>query len=119
MTTTGAARLQSSLRSVKPRIVVVEEAAEVFEPHIITSLTECCEHLILIGDHQQLRPNPADYHLGRDYHLNISLFERLVNNGFKFTQLQKQHRMRPEISRALMPHFYADLEVGNSFYKSF
>lgn len=52
MTTTGAARLQAALRSIKPRVVVVEEAAEVFEAHILTSLTECCEHLIMIGDHQ-------------------------------------------------------------------
>lgn len=29
--------------------VIVEEAAEVLESHIVTSLTEHCEHLILIG----------------------------------------------------------------------
>ena len=29
--------------------VVVEEAAEVLEAHIITSLSESCQHLILIG----------------------------------------------------------------------
>ena len=36
----------------------------------------------MIGDHQQLRPSPADYELGKDYHLDISLFERLVKNDF-------------------------------------
>jgi len=29
--------------------VIVEEAAEVLESHIIVSLTRHCEHLILIG----------------------------------------------------------------------
>ena len=30
-------------------IVIVEEAAEVLEAHIVSSLTEGCEHVILIG----------------------------------------------------------------------
>lgn len=61
MTTTGAARLQVTLQALKCRIVIVEEAAEVLESHIITSLTSHCAQLILIGDHQQLRPSTADY----------------------------------------------------------
>jgi superfamily I DNA and/or RNA helicase len=116
MTTTKAAGLQSALRSVKPRIVVVEEAAEVFEQHILTSLTECCEHLILIGDHQQLRPNPADFQLGKQYNLEISMFERLVMNGFEYRQLSTQHRMRPEISATMMGHFYANLQVKRHIF---
>lgn len=63
MTTTGAARLQATLQTLKFRIVIVEEAAEVLESHIITSLTSHCAHLILIGDHQQLRPSTADYYM--------------------------------------------------------
>jgi superfamily I DNA and/or RNA helicase len=118
MTTTSAARLQSALRSVKPRIVVVEEAAEVFEQHIVTALTECCEQLILIGDHQQLRPSPADYQLGKQYNLDISMFERLVMNGFEYKQLSTQHRMRPEISATLMGHFYANLQVEKHMFSN-
>lgn len=38
MTTTGAARLRSSLQSLRCPIVIVEEAAEVLEAHIVTSL---------------------------------------------------------------------------------
>lgn len=49
MTTTGAARLQDVLQVVGPRIVIVEEAAEVLEAHIIASLNKHCQHLILIG----------------------------------------------------------------------
>ncbi|PSN40870.1 hypothetical protein C0J52_20558 [Blattella germanica] len=50
MTTTGAARLQPLLKLLKPKIVIVEEAAEVLESHIVASLTTHCEHLILIGN---------------------------------------------------------------------
>lgn len=49
MTTTGAARMQGVLQMVGPQIVIVEEAAEVLEAHIITALSKNCQHLILIG----------------------------------------------------------------------
>ncbi|KAI1714324.1 AAA domain-containing protein [Ditylenchus destructor] len=110
MTTTGAAKHQATLLSLKPRIVIVEEAAEVLEAHLLACLTLACEHFILIGDHQQLRPNPAVYELAKDYKLDLSLFERLINNGYPYRALKRQHRMHPEISRVLMPHFYPDLE---------
>lgn len=32
-------------------IIIIEEAAEVFEAHIVTSLSKGTEHVILIGDH--------------------------------------------------------------------
>jgi hypothetical protein len=40
----------SILRSPFP--VIVEEAAEVLESHIITSITQDCQHLVLIGKRQ-------------------------------------------------------------------
>lgn len=55
MTTTGAAKFRTVLQKVRPRLVIVEEAAEVLEAHTITTLSEACQHLILIGDHQQVR----------------------------------------------------------------
>ncbi|KAK3589654.1 hypothetical protein CHS0354_015152 [Potamilus streckersoni] len=109
MTTTGAARYQSILQEIRPRIIVVEEAAEVFESHVVTTLNSGCEHVILIGDHKQLRPNPTVYKLAKDYNLDLSLFERMTNNKFPFQCLQLQHRMRPEISE-LMHNIYSDLQ---------
>lgn len=109
MTTSGAARYQSVLREIGPKVVVVEEAAEVLEAHIVTTLSKSCEHLILIGDHKQLRPNPTVYKLAVRYNLDISLFERMVKNGMKFNCLELQHRMRPEIS-SIMRHIYPELK---------
>lgn len=71
ITTSGAARLRNKLKQIAPKIVIVEEAAEVFEAHVLTSLTSSAEHLILIGDHFQLKPNPSVYHLGRDFGLSL------------------------------------------------
>ena len=46
----------------------------------------------------------------KNYNLDISLFERLLNNGFEYVKLLEQHRMRPEISRIVKNEFYPDLQ---------
>ncbi|GJQ79482.1 hypothetical protein Trydic_g16335 [Trypoxylus dichotomus] len=114
MTTTGAARLRGSLRALKSPIVIVEEAAEIMESHVITSLTEHCTHLILIGDHQQLRPSTADYTMEKQYYLGISLFERMVRNNINCNVLSVQHRMRPEIAKLIAPNIYPHLQNHES-----
>ncbi|XP_025196987.1 NFX1-type zinc finger-containing protein 1-like isoform X1 [Melanaphis sacchari] len=103
LTTTGAAMRHSLLLDLKPPIVIVEEAAEVLESHIVASLTEYCQHLILIGDHQQLRPRNASFTLAKRFNFDISLFERMVKSGFPCYTLATQHRMRPEISALMKP----------------
>ena len=109
MTTTAAARYQSIMQEIGPKIIIVEEAAEVLEAHVISTLSRACEHLILIGDHKQLRPNPTVHKLARDYNLEISLFERMVYNDLHLDCLKWQHRMRPEISR-VMKTIYPELQ---------
>jgi len=52
MTTTGRAKYAKYLENMTFPIVIVEEAAEVFEAHIMTSLSRKTEHVILIGDHE-------------------------------------------------------------------
>ena len=113
MTTSGAARYQKVLSEIKPKIIIIEEAAEILEGHVIASLSSGCQHLILIGDHQQLRPSTNVYALAKRYNLELSLFERMVKNGLQCTCLEKQHRMRPSISR-IMKHIYPDLRDDES-----
>ena len=117
MTTTGAAKYQHILHLVKPRIVIVEEAAEVLESHIVSALNAGTQHLILIGDHKQLRPKPNEYELAKKYNLDISLFERLIRNGFPHATLEYQHRMRPEIAELVKPHIYSVLSNHPSVEK--
>ena len=96
--------------------MIVEEAAEVFEAHVVSSLSQHCEHLILIGDHVQLKPSPTVYKLATDYKIDVSLFERLINNHIKKVMLTTQHRMRPDIS-ILMKHFYECKIIDNENVK--
>ncbi|XP_040290237.1 NFX1-type zinc finger-containing protein 1-like isoform X1 [Bufo bufo] len=117
MTTTGAAKYRKLLQVVQPRIVIVEEAAEVLEAHIITALSHSCQHLILIGDHQQLRPATTVYEVAKNFNLEVSMFERLIRMGIPYVRLNYQHRMRPEIAKLLTPHIYDKLENHESVYK--
>lgn len=87
----------------------MEEAAEILEAHVVCSMTSHCQHAILIGDHKQLRPKASVYKLGKDFNLNISLFERMVNVRDDCAQLAHQHRMRPQFAKLLTPSIYETL----------
>ncbi|GKT46258.1 NFX1-type zinc finger-containing protein 1 [Colletotrichum spaethianum] len=101
-TTTAAAKYKSLIKAAKPDVVLVEEAGEILEAHVLTALHSETSQLILIGDHKQLRPKINNYTLsvenGEGFDLNRSLFERLILQGHDHDTLQKQHRMHPEIS---------------------
>ncbi|KAH6953007.1 P-loop containing nucleoside triphosphate hydrolase protein [Fusarium avenaceum] len=102
-TTTAAAMYQSIIETANPDVILVEEAGEILEAHIITALSASVKQLILIGDHKQLRPKVNNYNLtkekGEGFDLNVSLFERLVCQGRDFTSLEEQHRSHPDISQ--------------------
>ena len=117
MTTTGAAKYQHLLHSARSRILIVEEAAEVLESHIIASLSPTIQQLVMIGDHKQLKPKPSNYELVKKYHFDVSLFERLADNKMPCATLEVQHRMRPEIANLLRPHFYTRLLDHNTVCK--
>ena len=116
MTTTCASRYRHVLRNIQPKVVVIEEAAEVLEAHVISSLVKETQHCILIGDHQQLRPNPSVYNLANDFNLDLSLFERMVRINMECPTLNIQHRMRPQISLPLR-HIYPELRDHESVTK--
>jgi hypothetical protein len=51
-TTTAAAIYRDAIREVGPEVLVVEEAGEVLESHVLTALSNKTKRLILIGDHK-------------------------------------------------------------------
>ncbi|KAK2705482.1 hypothetical protein QYM36_015764 [Artemia franciscana] len=110
ITTTGCAKNDKLVTRLSSKIIVVEEAAEALEVHTLIPMTTDCQHLILIGDHQQLRPSPSVSSLGKYYNLDVSMFERFVHLGMKRVMLSVQHRMRPEVARLIVPAIYPSLE---------
>ena len=101
-TTTGAAKYRELLEVSKPGVLIIEEAGEVLEAHVLSSLVSNIKHVIMIGDHKQLRPKVETHSLTVDakqgHDLNLSLFERLIGAGLAHKTLEMQHRMRPDIS---------------------
>lgn len=110
-------------QGLSPRVLLVEEAGQVMEAHILGTLVPSIEHLILIGDPLQLRPTLnnycelASYELvdsksdshhsalsmdnrrGRElYKFDMSLMERLSTSGLAMSSIDVQRRMRPTIS---------------------
>ncbi|KAF9942869.1 hypothetical protein BGZ67_009963 [Mortierella alpina] len=123
VTTYGAAKHQNLITTLKPKIVICEEAGEVLESHILTALSGSTEHVILIGDHLQLRPKVCSYelssesHQGRQYNLNRSLFERLVVAAkVPSSLLTTQRRMRPEICSMVRCTLYPELVDGEQVF---
>jgi hypothetical protein len=116
-TTTAAAMHSYILRAANPDVILVEEAGEILESHILTALAPSVRQVILIGDHKQLRPKVNNYKLsvekGGGYNLNMSLFERLLTQGYEHTTLKKQHRMHPEISLFPRKLTYSELVDGS------
>jgi hypothetical protein len=121
LTTSGLARNLGMLRKLQSRVLICEEAGEVLEAHLLTTFLPSIEHAILIGDHQQLRPQIQNYDLssanprGEQYSLDISLFERLVHPSpgiqrLPYSTLETQRRMHPSISRLVRETLYPALK---------
>lgn len=112
ITTSTVARRIDLFKSVSPKVMICEEAAEVSEPHFISTLIPGLEHLIQIGDHKQLRPHINNHKLGvesdteKKWQFDRSQFERRATgepglSPVPFAQLNVQRRMRPEISKLI------------------
>ncbi|GFF45258.1 helicase required for RNAi-mediated heterochromatin assembly 1 [Aspergillus lentulus] len=114
MTATGLSKYRALISSVKPKTILIEEAAEVIEAPIAVACLDSVQHMILVGDHQQLKGHCAVQDLeGEPFHLDVSMFERLVKNGIGYVTLRRQRRMVPEIRRLLEP-IYGELRDHQS-----
>ena len=110
LTTTGLSKYRPLIASLKPKIILIEEAAEVIEAPVTAACFESLEHLILVGDHKQLQGHCTVDELGRHpYNLNVSMFERLVNNGIPHKTLLRQRRMDPDFRQLIGP-IYPELK---------
>eukprot|EP01079_Euglenida_sp_SAG-EU17-18_P008872 gene8872-8039_t len=128
LTTSGCAQHRGLLQALNAPVVICEEAGEVFESHLLCCLSPSTQHVILIGDHMQLRPKVSSYKLSVEnrssgYAYDISTFERLVDyyHGLGerdsiLSTLTVQRRMHPEISslirRTLYPALTDHASVG-------
>ncbi|KAG9186672.1 hypothetical protein G6011_09780 [Alternaria panax] len=129
VTTSGLAKRISVLQQVKCKVIICEEAGEVMESHMISALLPDVEHLIQIGDHEQLRPSVSNFRdlslesdRGKLHALDRSQFERLSvgepgRPRMPVAQLNVQRRMRPQISTLIRETIYDKLKDHASTIK--
>ncbi|KAL4453714.1 hypothetical protein ABPG74_009610 [Tetrahymena malaccensis] len=98
MTLNGASINSQLIQNLQSPIVIIEEAGEVLESLLIPILQPSTKQLILIGDHQQLKPQINNFDLEKKYKFNTSLLERLFQNQVEHAQLKVQRRMNPEFA---------------------
>ena len=121
ITTSGCDSYHELIQQLNLKVIICEVAGEDIESHILASLTKSTEHLILIGDYQQLRPKKKEFILSsecnEEFKLDISLFERLAqlnqsenDKTNKLATLNVQRRMRPSISKLIKDTLYPNLE---------
>ena len=121
ITTSGLAKNLEMLRKVRSKVVICEEAGKILGAHILTAFLPSVEHVILIGDHEQLRPQINNHELRQDhprgewFALDVSLFERFVRPRpgevkLPFITLRTQRRMHPSIAELVRKTLYPALE---------
>ncbi|KAJ8119299.1 hypothetical protein ONZ43_g3723 [Nemania bipapillata] len=109
-TTTGLCKYRGLLAALRPRTMLIEEAAETKEASILSALYPSLQQLILVGDHQQLAPSCDTPFLDdAPYFIRVSMFERLVKLNMPYTMLNMQRRMHPSLREVLNP-FYPELQ---------
>jgi helicase required for RNAi-mediated heterochromatin assembly 1 len=116
-TTTGLSKYRGLIAALKPRILMIEEAAETREANISSALYPSLDQVVLVGDHQQLVPSVDVRELGcAPYNMHVSLFERLVKLNLPYSMLRVQRRMVPAI-REVVNAFYPRLTDHSSVYE--
>lgn len=118
-TATGLLKYRNIISGLRPQVLLMEEAAEIREADTIAACLRfpTLEHIILLGDHQQLQPHANLHELSKDpYRINISMFERLIKIGISHQTLLEQRRMIPRLRR-IVQLFYPNVIDSPSITK--
>ena len=86
-------------------VAIIDESSQANIPLALTPIMKGSKKVIIVGDHKQLGPvviSPDACALG----FELSLFERLINQGLGLKTLQTQYRMHPAISAFPNKQFY-------------
>ncbi|XP_060608013.1 helicase with zinc finger domain 2-like isoform X2 [Ruditapes philippinarum] len=108
--TTNVCIKQEVIKTLDVYQIIIDDAAMCTEPQALaTIIATKAEHVVLIGDHKQLRP-VVKCREAALLGLEKSLFERYAttesSKNVPFTRLSDQYRMNPEICRLPSKHFY-------------
>ncbi|CAL6102734.1 DNA_helicase [Hexamita inflata] len=75
---------------------LLDESSQCIEPEQLIPIIHGCNHVVLVGDQNQLGPVVQCQNLVNAGY-NLSLFQRLIHCGFPITPLNIQYRMHPAL----------------------
>ncbi|CAB3384830.1 Hypothetical predicted protein [Cloeon dipterum] len=113
MTASRASDWRPKLNSLGCKVVIVDDAAVVFDAQMFACLPNNCQHLIMIGGLKQLEPKLENPDLAF-LNLGVSFFERMLRNRGSQIPLQFQYRMPPEMTKLISPLIYPKMEHNAS-----
>ena len=96
MTVAGACLRRFSFKGTIGALVM-EEAAKITQPEAVALLSYNPQRVVMVGDPLQLAPVINNEEVRQRTHLDISLFERLLNLNTPHIVLDQQGRASPEI----------------------
>eukprot|EP00057_Strongylocentrotus_purpuratus_P004392 XP_003728602.1 PREDICTED: NFX1-type zinc finger-containing protein 1 [Strongylocentrotus purpuratus] len=110
MTASSAAKNRRVLQRINPRVIIIEEGADVLQSITSGIIPSACQQLIIIGDNV---PKVDQFQAVRkiaDVHgIHATLMQQLVEKNYSVYELKTQHRMSPassKLSRQLFSYEY-------------
>lgn len=96
-------------REQKFDVVIVDEASQITEPNALIPIVKKSKFVILVGDHEQLRPSVSE--IAKECGLETSLFEKLYTSKMDLLTCQKimlnvQFRMHRKLAEFPSITFY-------------
>lgn len=123
VTSTGMAMRWNMMREFGIKVVILEEAGQIPESHSATSILSGVQHVIMIGDHLQLRTHTNLAELtsgncnGKTFALDLSVLERMITGYYShkipFATLKTQYRMVKSLAQIPRNTIYPFLLDGN------
>ena len=107
------------LKKFKSDYLIVDEAAQCSELSILIPLRLSIKKIILIGDHKQLPQVMFSKNCVKSGY-NRSMFERFIDNNYKYDRLNVQYRMDKKISDFISEVFYDnELKTADSLISNY
>jgi len=95
-----------ALKNITFSRIIVDDSNQLRETSLLMPLIKNCQQLVLLGDDKQLSPNSTSL-MAKSKGINLSLYDRLLRQGVKPTNLNIQYCMAPSLSAFTSMKFYS------------
>ncbi|XP_054753251.2 NFX1-type zinc finger-containing protein 1-like [Lytechinus pictus] len=100
MTASSAAKNQRVLQRINPRIIIIEEAADVLQSVTNVVISSGCQQLVITGENvPKIDQFQGVRNMSEIHRIHSSLLQQLVDKNYSVYELKRQYRMSPTVSK--------------------